>query len=105
MPNPTYQISLPGATPFDDASRLIHQEELDGLSTFRNCVIVAAEKRNQLTFERVGVLNTPDECRIVKLDAQAPAGAKKVWTGKMLLSNQAASVDFYRLAPAGDPEP
>jgi hypothetical protein len=99
MADKTYQKTIPGTKTLLHISRLIHQEELEGLSTFKSSAIavVGVTAVNLVTFEEVGVANVPGDCVVATSTDQQPGGSTKDWTGLMIFSGQIGMASLYRL--------
>lgn len=99
MADATYQKKIPGTKTLPQIARLIHQEEMDFSSAFKDSeiAVIGAQTVNLVTFEEVDISEVPAECGLVPNGQAGPAGATKTWSGTMVASGQTGQVDMYRL--------
>lgn len=99
MAEDTYQKKIPGNKDFAKMAHLIHQEEMDALSAFKEAeiAVIAGQKVNLVSFKEVDVSEAPGACALVSGGHAGPAGGVKKWSGTMVVSGKTGRVDFYRL--------
>jgi len=101
MADNTYQKKIPGTKNLNQIALLIHQEEMDSSSAFKDSeiAVIGAQTVNLVTFTEVDITEVPTVCVLVQTGQPGPAGATKTWSGTMVASGQTGPVDMYRLAP------